>query len=67
MTDALLAAETGIKRQILDYRARQPSIAAEQAERVRLEPVLRETPPTTPSARKAAKAPPPRPADEIEI
>lgn len=37
LTDPLSAAETRLKQQIVDYRARQQAIAADQAERVRQE------------------------------
>lgn len=37
LTEALTAAEAGLKKQILDFRTRQQDIAAEQAERVRQE------------------------------
>lgn len=52
---------------IVGYKTKPDGTKSTKTGVVRLEPVLRETPPTTPPARKAAKAPPPRPAEEIEI
>lgn len=53
---------------VVGYKTKPDGTKSTKTGVVRLEPVLRETPPSAPPpARKPAKAPPPRPADEIEI